>query len=409
MTKNNTKISNQLYVHLIKRGNCNVPTAHMIPYGTDKAAQNRINTLNRNVRGWNTVGGNSGPCIIDNAPLSGFKLAGKLYTGGTGQDSWTVLDPRGFYTEISSDVLMNLLMNSATENGEILSPCVWGQNRSGNILISVHSNEYKIAVSNTNAANSKGSWRDVKIGDTILLRNNIKGVWLGKLYPVFHSYYGVYKESSVLSQNEIQISDKPYHVVYVKDVDNKSYPHGLHIISSPQLSRVIDTSNRIDAAQAEILVNELISDSSCREYSNLYRKIVAMSMKPDLNFKIESTPVSINNDQELISLLEQGTVNPLVFCNTSSGDFGKLKLNAPNRYTKNTTSQLYIIKYDQPSFNSNQLRRTLEKSNTNKSYTRTNYWQEIHSAYNFDSSDQFYILSFNMTTPIGNIINLTLT
>lgn len=396
--KSNTKIPEKQYVALIKRSNSYMPSALMTPYGTDKSSKQRMDTIDRNVR-YGALSGKFSPCVIENTALSGFKFTKTVYNN-TGVDTWTIEDPRGFVYDISVDNASEIVTTTTIENGEILSPCVWGRRGTNNVLISVDSNEYKQAVSNTSAANSKASWRDVKIGDTILLRNNVKGIWFGKLYPMFYIYTNAYRRpAGPASQHPIEVSNIAYHVIYIN--------HSLCIIKSPQLSKIIDTSNRLELKQAEQMVNDLISDKNCGEISKIYQKIIAMSYDRNMSFTTKSMPITMTNEQELCNLLEQGQSNPWVFCNSKSGIFGKLKLNPPNRYiTAAIVEKIYAIIYSKSEFEKNQLCRMLEPPKSTLANPTKQYGNEIQTVYNFNSDDEFSILSFQIDTALGNSFEL---
>lgn len=71
------------------------------------------------------------PIIIDNVPVSGFKIVTSVSRMSTSNKLWRILDPRGFVLEISCDNLEEIISTGAIENGEIIGNCQW---RTGKIL-----------------------------------------------------------------------------------------------------------------------------------------------------------------------------------------------------------------------------------------------------------------------------------
>lgn len=69
------------------------------------------------------------PRILDNIPLSGFKIAKSVSRRTTSNKLWRVLDPRGFELEISTGNFEQLLMEATVIKGDIMGNCVWVGNK----------------------------------------------------------------------------------------------------------------------------------------------------------------------------------------------------------------------------------------------------------------------------------------
>lgn len=122
------------------------------------------------------------PVIIDNTvPLTGFKIADsvrRVYWGG-GNVVWRIEDPRGFELEISSSNFAKIIDCTTIVNGEIMMSCVWGRDKSQNVLLPTNSDPYQEAAENTSRIGQKVPLKDVSIGDTVVLKNGTVGIYAG--------------------------------------------------------------------------------------------------------------------------------------------------------------------------------------------------------------------------------------
>ena len=65
------------------------------------------------------------PRIIDNIPLTGFKIVDTVTRYSTSNKLWRILDPRGFELEISTANMESVIMSGIIDKGEIIDKCVW--------------------------------------------------------------------------------------------------------------------------------------------------------------------------------------------------------------------------------------------------------------------------------------------
>jgi hypothetical protein len=267
------------YVGMVVRNGSKIPLGFITPWGDDKAAQKRMKTVDD----WASAGkqGSLPTSIIDNIPMLGFKMTSDIRRGQQGaQDKWRIEDPRGFELEITSTNLAMILADSTIEKGEILDQCVWARDGGQNLLLTVVSEEYIEAVRMTQIASSSASWKDVKIGNTVVLQNGLEGQYLGKMHTIRKNHRS--RDAEV--QNSIEPSSSSYHVI-LKPTTDRSWPQGvvreLHFISSPKLSGISDTTE-ITAAEAEIIANENIADPTCVIDSSGYgyRNVVLAAANP---------------------------------------------------------------------------------------------------------------------------------
>ena len=267
------------YVGMVVRQGSKIPLGFITPWGEDKAAQKRMKTVDD----WAGAGkqGSLPTTVIDNIPMLGFKMTSDIRRGQQGaQDKWRIEDPRGFELEITSTNLAMILADSTIEKGEILDQCVWAREGGQNLLLTTVSEEYIEAVRMTQIASSTASWKDVKIGNTVILQNGLEGQYLGKM----HTIRKTYRSKDVEVQNNIEPSSSSYHVI-LKPTTDRAWPQGvcreLHFISSPKLSGISNTTE-ITAAEAEIIANENIVDPTCAIDSSGYgyRDVVLAAANP---------------------------------------------------------------------------------------------------------------------------------
>lgn len=394
--RNRTKIPELFYVGVVSRKD-QLPVAYMTPYGTDKSSQNRIRSINSYAtnphRGSSTID----PKIVSNELLTGFKI--KQVSTYKSSDMWRVEDPRGFEADVPSNNILDIISNCTIENGEILEKCIWARSGPVNILLSTTSPEYKLAVSNTDAANKKASWRDVKVGNEVILQNNIKGIYLGKYTPIIYNNYS--KNSSELGPNDIMIHNKQYFVILESSVGKlKSYTSTLHLIATAKLSSVSDSSVELSPKEAEEKVNEYLKDDDCFLTSPTYGKIIALSADPKtVNDNIVINPILItyNNAHDLANDLNSNRhLNkiPEVFVKISDEEFGKIRYNST--FTVQEYSWPYLLK--------NEMRRKLKPQKSLFNYGQY-YYSEIYSNYEFNTAHEMYNLEILINTKLGNQIN----
>lgn len=246
------------YVGMVKRGNeSSMPLGFMTPWGVDDAAKKRIATID------NWARRDALPStVITNTPMLGFKMTASIRRGDYGAaDKWRIADPRGFEVEITSNNLAQLLSITTIEKGEILDKCVWARDGGVNILLSVESDAYIAAVNLTVIAHATALWKDVKIGNNVVLQNGLKGRYLGRMHALAAADYN----RSVKVSNMIADKSKLFYTILV-DGDSrlrpKTFVSELYFIANPKLSSST-AGNELTIAEAEILVNASIVDPTC--------------------------------------------------------------------------------------------------------------------------------------------------
>ena len=377
------------YVGLIKRENSKLPLAFITPWGEDSAAKKRIDTVNtwagntRNWRGHTQLESQ----IIENVPLIGFKLGESIRSSGYGgYDKWRIEDPRGFELEITSGNLAQILSVGMIDKGEIMDQCVWARFGKDNILLSTNTNEYKQAVENTKVARSTASWKDVKLGDAVVLQNNIKGIWLGRMHYLFKNYSYVKPSTTErIGQDEMSCPTKLVHIIF----DGKST---VYLLASPNLSSFDHCETPLTKAQAEVHANELISNKNIKVDKQGYTTplIVAFDiMKPASHYTLKLVDLNIQHKNEL-------TRDNTTFIEMKNGDFGS------------SSHRDVIYCYDRASIDQNKLCRKMGPPDRKNSWgmSAAYYGYEALSAtFNFASVDKFYSLELTVKTSTGNEIS----
>lgn len=139
----------------------------------------------------------------DNVPLPGFTLLKtERKSWGSLDQTWLVIDPRGFLSRITPNNLEKILHVTGITEGLIQEKCVWAREDSQTkmVLVPVTSEDYVDAVKNTEMIEGKISIKDIGIGDTVLTQAGITGQFMGTL-----SLYGPIQAASSKSSFKPQV------------------------------------------------------------------------------------------------------------------------------------------------------------------------------------------------------------
>lgn len=404
MSKINIKIPSKHYVGMVKRKDGKIPLAFATPYGEDSAAQKRIETVDEWVKSNARWSGNTAfpGTVIENIPLSGFRLTSDIRSSSYGGlDKWRIEDPRGFELEISSGNLARLLSVGMIDRGEITDQCVWGRDGANNVLISVNTEEYKSAVENTKVAGLKTDWRTAKPGNTVLLQNNFRGVWLGRMYPMIRHRT---KIDASVGTSDIASSDKSLHVIFVNTpTENGKYTRQIHLIANPKLASIEDDSS-ISEAEAEKLANEMISDPTCSLFQNSYRTVIALtfgSVQPIRDFSLSTRPIRIEDHDELHAIAVDYTRRDHVYATDLDGNFGCIG----RRYDYGNRNAIGIECYDVDKLAFADLCVINEAKSSDGYWGRSNVvWNEKYVQHTWDSKVDYVQLVLTIKTKNGNVI-----
>jgi hypothetical protein len=391
----NIKIPEKHYVGLVKRRDDALPLGFMTPWGEDKAAKDRMATVDRWARGSKKLE----PMVIDNTPMSGFRLTKSIRTTNYGgYDHWRVEDPRGFELEISGGNLAQLLSVGTLDRGDILDECVWARFGKDNVLLSTATEEYRSAVENTRVAGLKSSWRDARPGDRIVLQNNLRGVWLGKMN--YAQKTNSYARDSGIGEDEIAIANKSYHFILC-DSEIRNHQQELHVIANPKLS-YIESSESVTPAEAETLVNDYLSDRKVHKITGGYYNIPLIASFDRLakgrNLEIELVQLDDISVAD-ISTLITGYDQNVILARHQSGDLGVIK-----KFSSSQHPTLYKI--SEPHLDQHELRRIQTLSQHRSSYfgNRQPSFEEMRIECPLDQVTEFYRLQLRITSSTGNTL-----
>ena len=382
------KLPDKHYVGLVKREESSLPLGFMTVWGADAAAAKRMSTVD----GWSNRGHSTQvklpPMILDNKPMSGFKLGGDILTTNYatnygGHDKWRIEDPRGFELEITSGNLAQLLAYGTVEQGEILDECVWAREGANNILLSTNTQEYQTALAATKVANTKSSWKDVRIGNTVVLQNGHQGQYLGKFSVMFRNIYGDYSR-----RYDIHFTDKAYSLFWN---ENEKI---VRLIRTPKLSGIL-SSDVVSEQDAERMANECRSnhDINIEVNANFYSDgIVAfISQHTDtgkrLDYKFTLEDLDYNSQPPAYT-----PSNQIILAETKDY-FGQ--------YTY-ISRKSTITRIDKPALEKNQV--VFFQQRATRSYSS---WHQYEDEYKeIDTIDilSYYKLTVTIVTPCGNTI-----
>lgn len=186
-----------------------LPEAEVIPVGE---SANEIKKLEKVTKLYNTLKEH------ENVPLPGFTLfKNGRKNWGSINPTWLIIDPRGFLVRISNDNLETILHVTGITEGLIQEKCVWARDdtKTSMMLVPVSSPLYIDAVRNTELIEGKVDFKDVKIGDRVILQNELEGTYLGvvSLYGPLDNYYATkeYKPTKYLRRQVIEVEPGKYH------------------------------------------------------------------------------------------------------------------------------------------------------------------------------------------------------
>ncbi len=154
----------------------------------------------------------------ENIPLPGFTLfASNRKKWGSLDQTWLVIDPRGFLVRITNENLESILHVTGITEGLIQEKCVWARDdtQTKMSLVPVSSPIYIDALRNTELIEGKVDMKEVQIGDTVLLQNTLSGKYMGvlSLYGPLNNYsvQEEYKAQVYLRREVIEVSPGKYH------------------------------------------------------------------------------------------------------------------------------------------------------------------------------------------------------
>lgn len=248
------KIFEKLYVGFHRTAGERMPVGRMVNYIDNKTNQR----LRDKIDDWSNYGTGSkvklNSIIIDNTPMTGFRISRSQINAGWYQtpDYIRVEDPRGFEVDITIPNMIMLTNNNILDNGEIMHECIWGRDGAINVLLPSNSAPYQEAIKNTDRQTTHVHVKKLKLGDHVVLKNGMKGRYMGKLTAiseVYHTnksgysgygYYGTQRQwEPNVTEHYLTIEPVSQHYIEQLTVDSNGIPHRRYLgYSSPNVSRI---------------------------------------------------------------------------------------------------------------------------------------------------------------------------
>lgn len=207
-------IAKQIYAGWSTATKYDLPEAEVIPNGTSSNEKKKLEKFTKS------------HAIIkehDNVPLPGFTLYKVDRKNWGSQDqTWLIIDPRGFLVRISNDNLEDILYVTGITEGLIQEKCVWARDDSKTTmcLVPVTSEIYTEAVENTEMLENRISVKEINIGDEVILQNKLTGKYLGtqSLYAPIndYAYDSLHKPQVYLRRQIVEVEPGQFH--YQADV-----------------------------------------------------------------------------------------------------------------------------------------------------------------------------------------------
>jgi hypothetical protein len=250
----------------------------------------------------------------DNVPLPGFtlyKVNRKRY--GSADQTWLVIDPRGFLCRITNDNLEDILTISGITEGLIQERCLWVRNNSQTsmTLMPVNSPEYQTILENTELIENKIDIKDVQIGDEVFLQNGLTGTYMG----VMSLYTGASDHSSY--SGDKMITAHKYLRRQVVRVSPGIYHYQTNVKILKIVKKTQSPMSRIDSVNfvnSEINKTTYFTDSSDivpgRFYKNRIRFVSCAAVK-DVTFS--RCPVDKDTAMEIyLDSMKDSTIGDLL-------------------------------------------------------------------------------------------------
>lgn len=296
-----------------------------------------------------------------NIPLPGFTLyKSDRKTWGSIDQTWLVIDPRGFLVRITSQNLEKILHTTGITEGLIQEKCVWARKNDETkiMLVPISSQLYLDAVKNTQLLDDKIEMKNVQIGDTVLLQNNLKGVYMGtaSLYgPLTEDISGlVYKPRTSNKQQIIEVSSgKYFHRTDLKIL--KVLKNATSVITSSesikQMNSVIRAGNAVFSnteyqlkrpfSQSHVDFVNLVIPSTTTKIQMAFVEVTSAEVALSIN---SATPYNEFGKYVLCDDLGTGyLVEPGFSAGLNPPSYGLFDVLALQHFTPNTTDKLVLL------------------------------------------------------------------
>lgn len=155
------------------------PLAFLTPYEDNAAGKKRRDSVRQWLNGYywvpeqNKVEKNTETRIVDNKPKTGFKVVAFADRYSTSNKLARIFDPDGFELEISIANLIDLMLFTTIEYGEIKSELIWARDGANNWLLPTDTDMFRRAL-------REGQTLEAEIGDRVIGNHGNEYVYLGR-------------------------------------------------------------------------------------------------------------------------------------------------------------------------------------------------------------------------------------
>ena len=242
------------------------------------------------------------PEIIDNVLLEGFRIPEEIkrYGWNGGNVVWRIEDPRGFELEIPSPNLAQILLHCTIENGVIQGSCIWGWDMKGAkvVLLPENSEPYQKAMTHTSVRGTKVKASDVQLGDSVQLKNEIVGTYLGRWNMLFRDYdednvVGSYNPNKIIVK---RLTLRSCFLIEKGCGDQRSL--ALYLVSEPKFSNIKEkTETPVKPERAIAIINEFLQgptdkvDSPQGMYHNDVPVLAFLKKPKQEDFELDLVPL----------------------------------------------------------------------------------------------------------------------
>ena len=249
MSEVRTIIPEKLFVGVGRKVNGSYPPAALTAWGTDTASKNRMQTvMNSSAQAW----------TLDNTPQWGIEIGNTVW-----RDEIMLCDPRGFSTNVKSQLVLELIKNCTVWEGKIQASCVWARQSGVNTILAVGSQAHDVAKLQTRIANSKVTWKQVPVGSWVTLNNGTQGVYLGKYNRLM---FDRSKWISNQADNKLSLDISAKVVLWQPTITrhwNPYHTQAVMFVSNAVVAEHTPYTESFTEQQAELKLNELLADPTC--------------------------------------------------------------------------------------------------------------------------------------------------
>jgi hypothetical protein len=339
-----TLIPEKHYIGLAVSKQHQLPIAIITPWGKDATSVKRMKTVDSTVKTFPK----SLPAItVDNQSMIGFRftpIVRRSQYGGS--DKWMIEDPRGFFVEIDSDNVAELMITGSVENGQILSSCIWARASGKNVLLCVDGDRHLEAIAAQDEELSEKTSSDILknlgVGQVVIMNNGNESTYLGKVHRIVDQPF----DPNEPANNKFVASKVAQHAFWIQSASttwSSRITQELCFITSPKIKSVETnkTSGILSPQEGEKKINELLFDQSCYVRSTLYSDVYVAAAN---TIKENSWSFQVFDESNVKNPWDQEFYDRTMLIQTTSGVWGTVVKDGDGLLSsKNKKIQLFEV------------------------------------------------------------------